>query len=59
MRFAFTELQEEFQREVRNVLTKACTPATIRAAWGEGGRPSRRGEHRLGVLDQCPRLGRR
>src|SRR5205085_12038501 len=36
MRFGFTELQEEFQREVRNVLTKACTPATIRTAWGEG-----------------------
>ena len=36
MRFGFTDFQEDFQREVRNVLSKACTPAAIRAAWGEG-----------------------
>src|SRR5204863_5363414 len=28
--------QEDFQREVRNVLSKACTPAAVRTAWGEG-----------------------
>jgi alkylation response protein AidB-like acyl-CoA dehydrogenase len=56
MRFAFTELQEEFQREVRNVLSKACTPATIRMAWGEAGatEPDRSAWNALaemGVLD--------
>src|SRR5436190_1920245 len=42
MRFGFTDFQEDFQREVRNVLTKACTPAAVRTAWGEGAdRPDR------------------
>ena len=55
MRFGFTDLQEDFQREVRNVLTKSCTPATVRAAWGEGAdHPDRAAWQALaemGVLD--------
>src|SRR5947209_3885703 len=55
MRFAFTEDQLDFQREVRNVLSKACTPAAVRTAWGEGAsEPDRSAWNALaemGVLD--------
>src|SRR4051794_23489448 len=53
MRFAFTEFQLEFQQEVRNLLTKTCTPAAVRTAW-EPGAPDRQAWASLaemGVLD--------
>jgi alkylation response protein AidB-like acyl-CoA dehydrogenase len=42
MRFAFTDQQLEFRDAVRQVLTKECTTADVRAAFEEPGTPSGR-----------------
>jgi alkylation response protein AidB-like acyl-CoA dehydrogenase len=52
VRFAFTDFQLEFQQEVRNLLFKTCTPATVRAAWeGTPDRQAWRSLAEMGVLD--------